>query len=172
MIYTGSIEGEKVSLAAGELLLNCEFKWPEDVQEQYDKWMALIDTAQKADPLVDSNGGRTVDYDYISFYLDTDFSTYDGPMPSSLIAAVDRDAKIKEKIEQCTSLRKVLNTLSELLRYTCVINEDTVIMVNAGGWYTGPDNAWKIRFLTPRNSITRDTLSYVTVEVDDGTDTN
>lgn len=170
MKYTGNIEQEICTLQAGALTLNCEFKWPEDVQEQYDKWMRMITEARNADPLVDNMGGRDAEYDYLSFYLDTDFETYEGPWPSSLLAASDKQERLKERIEQCTSLKHITDKLEELLRYTCVINGNTVIMVNTGGWYSGPEGAtWRVRFTSPRERITRETLQYVTIEVDDGT---
>lgn len=172
MIYTGSITKEVISLAAGTLMLNCEFKWPEDVQEQYDKWLAMINTAVKSDPLVTAKGDRVTNYDYLSFYLDNDFNEYEGPIPSSIIAASNKQEILNDRIAQCKSLKKIVDTLEELLRYTCVINDTTVIMVNTGGWYTGPDGVWKIRFLSPRDKITRDTLTLATVEVDDGVNTN
>lgn len=167
MIYSGTITNESITLVAGTVSLNCVFKWPDEVQEQYDKWMKMINTAREGNPLVNIDGSRIEDYDYLKFYTETDFETYDGPMPSVVLASADKEQRIKELQMQCTEVLKIVNTLKELLRYTCVINDDTVITVNTGGWYTNPEG-WRIRFLSPRESITRDTLNLVTVEVDDG----
>lgn len=170
------------SLSAGDHQLTITLLWPEPEQEQWDDFSRRLTNMSRSDPIITKD--RTLvsrTYDYIKYYTET--------VPRQM---VDREAwwelqteapqslygKTYEQIASILEDRVILaqgqaiykEELEEALHYQVIIVDEMQRKIVGdlipGGWINCQDEYWALRFIADVDSIARDRLYIVTVEVE------
>lgn len=164
------------TITAGSQSLTAEFTWPTEVQDEYDNWERVFAQLSQGDPI---NEGSTYNrtYDWIDYYLnlqDVDLDEWlatSPALPESIAQALV--FKQKEIIQLRTADAQKLNDIRQLYKenlvwmfsFTDTLGRTSTGVVRPGGWYQYQDNYYSFRFVASLDSIQKDQIQYVQMEI-------
>ena len=175
-LYTGylqdtdNVSPNQQEISAGSHALLFTFQWPEDEQTQYNVLEQNIQNAAHNDPLVLADGNYKRDYDYVDFWLHADLeATIEWPLSMLNKTSEGRGTYLQEKQAECLVLDELRDQYKELLfwNFTCDDGDKiTTGILHLGGWFCyGERGTYRFRFVSEKEEIGRNDLSYVQIEV-------
>lgn len=170
-------------LSVGSHELQMTFLWAIANQEQYDGIRQQLLYMADTDPLID---GPNIlhNYNYVVYYSSlanmsdeelAEWLNADVPHPQSLRNMMESAPSlstvvnvVKGRIAECAEIEGVLLHYKEVLRWQVSVSVDgdspTVAALQPGGWYRRQEPVM-FRFISDRESINRDELQYVTLQI-------
>lgn len=172
-----------VTIQAGPLNIQFIFQWAVATQEQYDGFERYYINLAKNDPLVGLHG-EDRNYNYIEYYisiyqwkLENNKTTAQWLAGQQVLPRTVREAQagypqefiIDKRINECISILPLLRQYQDTLLWHFTVScngERTTGYVIPGGWYREGFDSFAFRFTSTPESIDKDSLGLVTVEVE------
>lgn len=147
---------------AGSVSLTITFNWPRSIQDLYDNLVANNKAYANNNPLTDAKGSIIRNYDYISYVVAQDSSTY-WPVHNT-------EDWFESRLEEAQAIAGVRDQLIEMLAWDLFIEDGDVTYtttIRTGGSLISDDKRWVLTFTSAKEGdIGRDDLYLVTVELE------